>query len=191
MRGYFGIGILGVSKAYNVGNLFRTAHAFGASFVYTVDAKYSLYKGNKTDTSKSTEHTPFYSFPSLDDMMLPQGCQLVGVELTEDAIELPSFRHPTKAAYLLGPERSSLSAATLERCDHVIKIPMKFCINVGTAGALVMYDRVQSLGRFADRPVRAGGPSEPLADPTFGGPIFRNGSPFEDSPPEVPENWGE
>jgi len=191
MRGYFGIGIQGVSKAYNAGSLFRTAHAFGASFVYTVDAKYSRYKLNKTDTSKSMDHTPFYSFPSLDDMMLPQGCQLVGVELTEDAIELPSFRHPTKAAYLLGPERSSLTPETLERCDHIIKIPMKFCINVGTAGALVMYDRVQSMGRFADRPVRAGGPTEPLAKPNFGGPIFRNGSPFEDSPPEVPENWGE
>ncbi|NVK20067.1 MAG: RNA methyltransferase [Methylocystaceae bacterium] len=191
MRGYFGIGIQGVSKAYNAGSLFRTAHAFGASFVYTVDAKYSRYKLNKTDTSKSMDHTPFYSFPSLDDMMLPQGCQLVGVELTEDAIELPSFRHPTKAAYLLGPERSSLTPEILERCDHIIKIPMKFCINVGTAGALVMYDRVQSMGRFADRPVRAGGPTEPLAAPNFGGPIFRNGSPFEDRPPEVPENWGE
>ncbi|MDV7339687.1 RNA methyltransferase [Terasakiella sp. A23] len=191
MRGYFGIGIQGVSKAYNVGNLFRTAHAFGASFVYTVDAKYSRNKWNKTDTSKSVDHTPFYSFPSLDEMMLPQGCQLVGVELTEDAIELPSFRHPTKAAYLLGPERSSLTPATIERCDHIIKIPMKFCINVGTAGALVMYDRLQSLGRFADRPVRAGGPTEPLAPQGHGGPIFRNGSPFEDTPPDVPENWGE
>lgn len=191
MRGYFGIGIQGVSKAYNVGNLFRTAHAFGASFVYTVDAKYSRYKWNKTDTSKSIDHTPFYSFPTMDDMMLPQGCALVGVELTEDAIELPSFRHPTKAAYLLGPERSSLSPAIIERCDHIIKIPMKFCINVGTAGALVMYDRVQSMGRFADRPVRPGGPTEPLAPPTFGGPIFRHGSPFEDSPPDVPDNWGE
>ncbi|WP_417795232.1 RNA methyltransferase [Terasakiella pusilla] len=191
MRGYFGIGIQGVSKAYNVGNLFRTAHAFGASFVYTVEANYSRYKWNKTDTSKSIDHTPFYSFPTMDDMMLPQGCALVGVELTEDAIELPSFRHPTKAAYLLGPERSSLSPAIIERCDHIIKIPMKFCINVGTAGALVMYDRVQSMGRFADRPVRAGGPTEPLAAPTFGAPIFRHGSPFEDSPPEVPDNWGE
>lgn len=191
MRGYFGIGIQGVSKAYNVGNLFRTAHAFGASFVYTVDAKYSKNKWNKTDTSKSIGHTPFYSFPSLNELMLPQGCALVGIELTEDAIELPSFRHPTKAAYLLGPERSSLPQSTLDRCDFVIKIPMKFCINVGTAGALVMYDRLQSLGRYAERPVRAGGPAQLLERPEFGGPVFRKGSPFEDSPPEVPDNWGE
>ena len=30
MKGYFGIGVEGISKAVNVGTLFRTAHAFGA-----------------------------------------------------------------------------------------------------------------------------------------------------------------
>jgi hypothetical protein len=37
---------------------------------------------------------------------------------------------------------------------------MKFCVNVGVAGALVMYDRLLSLGRFADRPVHEGGPED-------------------------------
>ncbi len=36
MRGYFGIGAEGISKAMNVGSLFRSAHAFGASFMFTV-----------------------------------------------------------------------------------------------------------------------------------------------------------
>ena len=186
MRGYFGIGIEGVSKQYNAGNLFRTAHAFGASFVFTVNAKYSKTKGHKTDTSKMQEHTPFYAFDTWEDMILPKDCQLVGIELTEDAVELPSFRHPTRAAYILGPERSSLTQSTIERCDHIIKIPMKFCVNLGTAGALVMYDRLQSMGRFAPRPVRAGGPTEELADHQHGSPIFRLGSPFEQDPPVIP-----
>ena len=38
MKGYFGIGVEGVSKAMNVGTLFRTAHAFDAAFVFTVRA---------------------------------------------------------------------------------------------------------------------------------------------------------
>jgi len=37
-RGYFGIGVEGISKPMNAGNLFRTAHAFGASFVFTIGA---------------------------------------------------------------------------------------------------------------------------------------------------------
>ncbi len=36
MRGYFGIGIEGSSKPMNAGNLFRSANAFGASFVFTL-----------------------------------------------------------------------------------------------------------------------------------------------------------
>jgi hypothetical protein len=46
----------------------------------------------------------------------------------------------------------------LARCDHVVKIPTRFCINVSLAGALVMYDRVLSMGGFRDRPVMPGGP---------------------------------
>ena len=38
MRGYFGIGVEGVSKAMNVGNMYRSANAFGASVVFTVAA---------------------------------------------------------------------------------------------------------------------------------------------------------
>ena len=51
MRGYFGIGVEGISKTFNVGNLFRSAHAFDASFVFTVDAVYKRNEGAKADTS--------------------------------------------------------------------------------------------------------------------------------------------
>ena len=66
--------------------------------------------------------------------------------------------HPTQAAYILGPEKGSLSAGVQARCDHIIKIPTSFCINVGIAGAIVIYDRMISLGATAERPVRIGGP---------------------------------
>ena len=41
MRGYFGIGVEGINKPFNVGNLFRSANAFDASFVFTVAATYT------------------------------------------------------------------------------------------------------------------------------------------------------
>ena len=37
-RGYFAIGVEGISKPVNLGNLPRSAHAFGASFVFTIAA---------------------------------------------------------------------------------------------------------------------------------------------------------
>lgn len=158
MRGYFAIGAEGISKPMNLGALMRTAHAFGASFVYSVDAAGKVRDAYKADTSKSFEHVPYYQWDSIDEMALPKGCQLVGIELTEDAVELPSFRHPPSAAYVLGREKGDLTPEMLVRCDHVVKIPTRFCINVSLAGALVMYDRVLSMGGYPAKPIMPGGP---------------------------------
>lgn len=152
LRGYFGIGVESVSKSMNVGSLFRSAHAFHANFVFTVNAQYKKKLGNKVDTSNTSNHLPFYEFPDSNHFVLPDLCQLVGIELTDDATDLPSFRHPLQAAYILGPERGSLSSNILMRCEHIVRIPTKFCINVGLAGAITMYDRLITLGKFVQRP---------------------------------------
>lgn len=173
MRGYFGIGAERISKAMNVGSLFRTAYAFGASFAFTVDARYKRSEIAKADTSDAIGQLPFYRFPDIDSMMLPEGCDIVGIELTDDAVDLPSFRHPARCAYVLGPERGSLSENMLHRCAHVVKIPTRFCINVGLAGAIALYDRTICLGGFQARPIRPGGPSELRPNHVHGGPLMR------------------
>lgn len=162
-RGYFGIGVEGISKEQNVGTIARSAHAFGASFFFTIEPNVNMRKLRVSDTSSAFEHMPYYQYDSVGEVDLPHKCSLVAVELTPDAVELPSFKHPVQAAYVLGPEMGSVSPALLEKCDFTIKIPMQFCVNVGVAGAIVMYDRLISMGRFAPRPVKAGGPDEPLA----------------------------
>ncbi len=168
MRGYFGIGVEQISKEGNIGNLMRSAHSFGASFFFTIQPAIDVKGIRATDTSGAFDHLPYYQYEDVKEMSLPTGCQLVGIELIEDSIELPSFKHPTRAAYVLGPEMGSLSPELQERCDHIVHIPMKFCVNVGVAGALVMYDRLISMRRFPPRPVKAGGPTEGLADHNFG-----------------------
>ena len=77
---------------------------------------------------------------------------------------------------MLGPERGALSPELTGLCDHVVKIPTAFCVNVGIAAAIVMYDRTISLGRFARRPVRAGGPVEPVPLHVHGEPVLRRRS---------------
>lgn len=169
-RGFFGIGVENISKKANIAALFRTAHAFGASFLFTVNADYSKAIGKNIDTSHSAKHLPLYEYDHIDDMPLPKGTSLVGIELTEDAVELPSFRHPKNAIYILGPERGSLSEGVIEKTDFVVKIPTKFCINLGLAGAVVMYDRLTSMQRFPKRPIMPGGPTEELPKQEYGIP---------------------
>lgn len=172
MRGYFGIGVEGISKPMNVGNLFRSAHAFGASFVFTVGPVLGR-SSSKSDTSLADVSVPYFAFPDTAAVRLPRGCALVGVELRDDAVELPVFRHPRCAAYVLGRERGSLSEALVARCDHLVKIPTKFCINVAAAGVVVLYDRLISLGRFPGRPLVPGGEPVPLPEHVFGAPRRR------------------
>jgi tRNA G18 (ribose-2'-O)-methylase SpoU len=164
MRGFFAIGAEGISKPMNLGALMRSAHAFGASFFFTIDAAFDAHEVKQSDTSDAAKHLPLYTFAGIGDLMLPRGCALVGIELTEDAIELPTFFHPQAAAYVLGRERGSLSPELQARCDHLVKIPTKFCVNVGTAGAIVMYDRMISQGRFARRPLNPRAAPQPLPE---------------------------
>ena len=173
MRGFFAVGAEGISKPMNLGNLIRSAHAFGASFVFTIGAVFDAKRTADADTAASQESVPLHVHPDLDAFTLPEGCRLVGLELVDDAIELPSFRHPPRAAYVLGAERASLSPALIERCDFVVKIPGRFCVNLAVAGAIAMYDRMISLGRFAERPVRAGGPVAPLPKHAHGEPVWK------------------
>lgn len=142
----------------NLGAVLRTAHAFGASFAFTVNAHHRAREMNLSDTAKSDAHLPLYEWDSLEEMRLPKGCVMVGVELDERAVDLPSFRHPINAAYILGPEKGDLSQAAKDHCSHIVKIPTCFCVNLSVAAALVMYDRTICLGGYAPRPVSAGGP---------------------------------
>jgi tRNA G18 (ribose-2'-O)-methylase SpoU len=177
VRGYFGVGVEGISKAMNVGSLLRTAHAFGAGFMFTVAAAYAPREGNRADTSAAEAEVPLYHFPDVASLLLPRGCRLVGVEIRDDAIALPSFRHPRTAAYVFGRERGELTPAMIERCEFIVRIPSRFALNVGIAGAIVLYDRLISLGRFPRRPETPGGPREMLPPPVFGPPRFRRKGP--------------
>ena len=137
MRGFFSVGVEGMSKPGNAGNLIRTAHSFGASSFFAIAPHVDFGEVRSSDTSDAFEHLPFYQYDTPEKLDLPRGCRLVGIELVDASIPLPSFRHPTRAAYVLGPERGELSPELQARCDFLIQIPMQFCVNVGVAGAIV------------------------------------------------------
>lgn len=174
IRGYFGLGVEGVSKPMNFGALLRTAHAFHASFAFAIDSAFDAREARLADTSHAVSNLPVQLYDRVEDLDLPLECKLVGIEITPDAIDLPSFTHPPAAAYVLGAERDSLSPDLQEKCDFIVRIPTKFCINLAVAGAIVLYDRMISLGRFAERPVRVGGPARPVLKPHHHGtPLWK------------------
>ncbi len=145
MKGYFGIALEGLSKPHNAGALLRTAHAFGASFVVAIGSRVNWRAVQQTDTSHTNDHVPVHVVDRWEDFTPPQPMRYVGVELGEGSVDLTKgFMHPPFALYCLGPERGSLSKELQDRCDVVVHIPTKFCVNVSVAGAIVLYDRLRS-----------------------------------------------
>jgi hypothetical protein len=66
-----------------------------------------------------------------------------------------------------------LSPDLLSRCQHIVRIPAAFSLNVATAGAILMYDRLRSLGRFGSRPVAERAEAFPLLPHVQGAPKKR------------------
>jgi len=142
-RGYFGIGIYHPKFEENVGGLWRSAHALGAAFIFTIGAR---YKHQPTDTTKAQRHIPLFEFNTLAYFISskPRDCALVGIEIEFRSVPLGRFCHQERAIYILGAEDTGLADAS-ELCDNIIEVPSTYCLNVATTGAIVMYDR--SLGR--------------------------------------------
>lgn len=142
MRGYFGIGIENCKTGVNLGTLWRSAHALGASFIFVIGQR---YRTQASDTTKAYRSIPLYRYLAFDDFYqaMPFDCQLIGVEYPYDkAKPLTEFSHPTRAIYLLGAEDCGLSKQALARCHRVAFIPSQYCLNVAVAGSIIMYDRL-------------------------------------------------
>ena len=138
-KGYFGIGVWYPHKDCNVGTLFRSAYAFDADFLFTVGRKYQC---QSSDTCRSIRHLPYYNFLDIFEFKkgIPISCQIVCVEITDNAKDLKNFCHPPRAVYLLGNEGGGLPNELLQN-SLVVKIDTSVCLNLSTAGSIVMYDR--------------------------------------------------
>lgn len=149
-RGFYGIGIVGSKTAINVGTLWRSADALGASFIFTAGRRFPHQPG---DTTKAWRHVPMFEYTDGHDLLdhLPHSCVPVAVEITSDARELAFYTHPERACYILGAEDTGIPPSVLQRCRDVVVIPAAHCLNVAVAGSVVLYDRAAKADRAAVR----------------------------------------
>jgi tRNA G18 (ribose-2'-O)-methylase SpoU len=139
-RGYFGIGIYHVKTEANIGTLWRSAAILGADFIFTIGRR---YKAQASDTMKTPRHIPLYNYVDYDDFFkhVPYDCPVVAVELAENSIPLEKYVHPERCIYLLGAEDHGIPEDILTRCRETVQLIGDYCMNVATAGSIVMYDR--------------------------------------------------
>jgi len=140
-KGYFGIGCFNMKNETNYGTLFRTAHLFGADFIFLIGKRFKRLPGDTTNASKHLTLIEFEIFEQFYDF-IPHWSTLVGIEISEKSIPLKEFQHPKNVIYLLGAEDIGLSPEILEKCDSIVQLPGAYSLNVAVAGSIVLYDRI-------------------------------------------------
>jgi len=139
-RGFFGVGIYHGKTESNLGTLWRSAHNFGASFIFTIGNRYAK---QHSDTTKAWRSIPLFHYVSFDEFIesCPKDCQIIAIEQTQSSLSLKTFVHPERAIYLMGAEDHGIPETLLVRCFQIVHIDTPMCINVSVAGSIVMYDR--------------------------------------------------
>lgn len=138
-RGHFGIGYYNPKFDVNAGTLIRSASAFGADYVFTISDRY----GGEPSAVGHDRHIPIFQYDTIDEWIdnLPRDTTPVAIELDDNAVPLEKYNHPERASYLLGPEDGDIPEQIINQYQTV-KIPSDYCLNVATAGSVVLYDRV-------------------------------------------------
>lgn len=146
-RGFYGIGIVGTKTAANVGTLWRSAHSLGAGFIFTAGRRFPQ---QASDTVRAWKSVPMFEYEDGGDLLdhIPYSCVPVAVELDPLARPLWRYTHPERAVYILGAEDKGLPRSVMDRCRDVVVLPGDHCLNVATAGSIVMYDRLQKQERL-------------------------------------------
>ena len=137
---YYGIGIQNGKTPANLGSLWRTAQNLGASYIFTIGHRYSK---DPSDTHEAAKSIPYFHYATFSEFYnnMPKGARLVGVEMTDDSLDLETFHHPRRCVYLLGAEDHGLTKEAINKCHFLVKFPSTRSLNVSIAGSIIMYDR--------------------------------------------------
>ena len=140
-----------IRSAFNVGSIFRTSDAVGASKLYLCGMSALPHNPKVVKTALGAEeNVPWYGF---DDTICAikelkdDGYKIFGIELSENAVDYSKATYPSKIAIILGHERKGLSQDILALCDNQIYVPMrgkKESLNVAVCAGIIAYKIYES-----------------------------------------------
>lgn len=154
MEQHVSLCLLNPKSPQNMGSILRAAGCYGVQDVFYTGSRYAKAKVFSTDTKNAALNIPVTNIdfpdPSADRVM-------VAVELVEGAQPLPHFSHPANAYYIFGPEDGSIEQGILDRCQHIVYIPTKGCMNLAATVNVLLYDRLakSAVTQYGDEIIRA------------------------------------
>ena len=130
----------------NVGTLIRTAEVVGAHGVVLPGRRAAeITPAVVNASSGATEHLRIVVVPNLAQAigeLQKSGVWVVGVEDDERAQEFDQADLDLPLGLVIGAEAPGLARLTRERCDFLIKLPMRgqiASLNAAVAGSIVLY----------------------------------------------------
>lgn len=137
---------LNIRSAQNVGSLFRTADSLGVSKIwltgYTPTPEHPLVKKTALGAEQSVEWEHVTDPIECLERLTHNGVHVVGLELTDGAVDLAGYEPSFPMALVLGNEVDGLTTMQLARCDKVISIHqrgIKESLNVGVAAGIAAW----------------------------------------------------
>jgi tRNA(Leu) C34 or U34 (ribose-2'-O)-methylase TrmL len=139
-RGFFGVGLDNPKFYNNVGAAQRAVSAYAGDFFATTGKRFKR-SAAVTDTTKMWRHVPYFQADDLKNI-IPYDCVPVAIDIVDDAIPLPEFKHPERAFYIFGAEDATLGDRTISWCAHTVYVPTLVCMNLAACVNVVLYDRL-------------------------------------------------
>ncbi|MCL4235275.1 MAG: RNA methyltransferase [Deltaproteobacteria bacterium] len=136
-----------IRSAYNVGAMFRTADAVGASRLMLCGITAHPPNAKLEKTALGAIDVVPWSYHAATawaiDELRAAGVAIVGLEAAPGATPIHDFAWPDAVALVVGNEVTGISREVLARCDAVVAIPMvgvKNSLNVASAAAIALYE---------------------------------------------------
>ncbi|MCG8510647.1 MAG: RNA methyltransferase, partial [Rhodospirillales bacterium] len=149
----FWIVLESVRSSGNLGTLLRTSAAVGGSGFIMLSKQIDPYNPAVVRSSMGALFRQRYVRTDLRQLwhwVRDHHLQLIGVSPGGDTcFTKPMYHRPTLIA--LGNERTGLSESVADRCHATVRIPMlpeTDSLNLGAAGALMMYEVARKNGTF-------------------------------------------
>ena len=131
--------LFNIKSNTNIGQLIRTANAFGAEEICVIGRKKYSSFGNQR-TASSTQFRHFYTVEDALEYYKCQHYDVVGVEITTTAVSINEINFEKNTVFILGNEGTGIHEKILTQCDYCVYIPQfgsGASINVNTACGIV------------------------------------------------------
>lgn len=136
----FALLLYNIEKNTNLGQIIRTANALGAKEICVIGKKKFASYGNQK-TRSSTRFRHFFQFAEAQQYYKAEGFDVVGVEITEQAISINEHTFEKNTVFVLGNESNGIHDNAIALCDYCVYIPQYgtgASINVNVACGIVL-----------------------------------------------------